>query len=577
VVKKEVSMQQLNRRDFLRMSAILAGSAALTTVVGCASSADAVSATRPVNPVPVQFLHGVASGDATADALILWTRATPPAGFTGTLQLLVEVSPVADFSRERQSALVTTSAASDFCCKVDFTGLQSGRTYFYRFSDSRNSSVIGRSRTLPVGPLASARFAVVSCSNFPAGYFHVYDALAKQELDAVIHLGDYIYEYPHDGYATEHAKALGRSFAEDNQGEIIQLDDYRKRYARYRTDVALQAVHQQHLFLLVWDDHEICNDAWMHGAENHGADEGAFDARKLAALQAYFEWMPIRPRVQQGEPLYRAVQYGDLARILLLDSRVIGREAPADWAQATDNQQRELMLNRVYAANRQLLGTTQQGWLQTQFQQVAQQGCWAVLAQQVLMSRMALPAEILTGLATPGPAMLTQLREYAALKQQAAAQLPLTEAQQQRLAQPLLPYNLDAWDGYPAAREAVYQAAAGLTKPLIVLAGDTHNAWTSSLRDASGRAVGVELATASVSSPGIETYLQLSDAEVREMATLLPQLITELDQCDLQQRGYLLIELTAAQTKAQWWFVSDILQAVYQQHLGFERIVAASN
>ncbi len=560
-------MQNINRRDFLKLSAWLASTVAVVSVTGCSHLA---AVGLPQNPVPLQFNHGVASGDATTDAVILWTKITVPAGFTAPVQLFVEVSQQADFSRAQQ-AMLTVTADTDYCCKVDFTGLEAGQQYFYRFRDAASRSVTGRTRTIPVGPLDKARFAVVSCSNYPAGYFHVYDALAKLELDAVIHLGDYIYEYPHDGYATEHAAALGRTFAPDNRGEIITLADYRRRYALYRQDAALQAVHQQQLFLVVWDDHEICNDAWPGGAENHTPDEGDFSSRKLAALQAYYEWMPIRPRVQQGEPLYRALQYGELARLILLDTRLQGRAEPLDFAKAKDAAAQRQLLSMVQQADRQLLGQAQQDWLATQFNEAAGRQCWAILAQQVLMSRMVFPLEILQGLAQPAPQLIKQLEQWLALEQRANSGALLTAAEQQRLQQPRLPYNLDAWDGYPAAREQVYQAALPLTKPLLVLAGDTHNAWTSTLRAADGREVGIELATASVSSPGIESYLKLTAAQAQTLAPLLSALIPELEQCDVQQRGYLLLELTAQQMQAQWWFVSDILQRQYQQTLGMQR------
>lgn len=598
-------MQQLNRRDFLKISAILAGSAWLTTVTGC----DAGALEAPVNPVDFHFAHGVASGDPTPDSVILWTRLSPAlsSGSAPRIRLLLEVSEQADFSGVVQKARLEAGPDSDYCVKVDFKGLQSGRTYYYRFSDQRQQSPVGLTRTLPVGALAQARFAVVSCSNYPAGYFHVYDAIARLELDAVIHLGDYIYEYPHDGYASEDAKRLGRELAPDNQGETVSLSDYRKRYARYRADPALQAVHAQQVFWLVWDDHEISNDAWLDGAENHQASEGSFAERKLAALQAYFEWMPIRPRVQDGEPLYRAVQYGELARLILLDSRIIGRDEPIDLAKAGTDAEREALLTTLSSPRRQLLGQPQQDWLAGQFQQAAAAGQWAVLAQQVLMARMTLPQEVLQKLAEPALAvaaqtsagaekpaatqdpaagqadlqqwrteLLQQLQQLADWQaQQASGSAVLGNEQLQRLQQPRMPYNLDAWDGYPAAREALYQAAAVLQKPLLVLAGDTHNAWSASLKDASGRSVGVEFATASVSSPGIESYLQMDDGQITQLEALLPQLIDELELCELRRRGYLLLSLTAGSAEANWFFVDSIKQPQYQQTLGLSRQVTA--
>ncbi len=539
-------MKQWSRREFLRLSAMLAAAGGFSTVSGCVSPA-ARDVAEPA--IAVNFAHGVASGDPLHDRVVLWTRVTP-AGPLAQVKLRLEVATDAAFRQLVVAADCLASAEQDYCCKVDAAGLQAGTAYFYRFRAGAVSSPVGRTRTLPQGTLTEARFAVVSCSNYPAGYFHVYQQLAERaDLDAVIHLGDYLYEYAADGYATERAAEFGRLYAPDNRCELLNLQDYRRRYACYRADTALQQLHGRHPFLLVWDDHEIANDTWTGGAENHSAGEGDFQQRKLAALQAYYEWLPIRPQVQSGEPLYRSLAYGDLVQFYLLDTRVCARSQWLDFPQFQRDGQLDVaaLIKAVQDPGRTLLGEAQMSWLA---QGLQQSRChWQVLAQQVLMARMELPGEALAALAKPGPALAAQLRELATLKQRPAGSL--SQAEQQRLAG-ALPYNLDAWDGFPVERERLYQMLRSSNRQVLVLAGDTHNAWHSELKTKRGDYVATELATASVSSPGIEQYLQLDPAQAAELSAVLPQLIDELQWCELARRGYLLLQIKPEACVAQW-------------------------
>ncbi|HEY9043128.1 MAG TPA: alkaline phosphatase D family protein, partial [Rheinheimera sp.] len=302
-------MAKLTRRDFLLASAASIGSIVISTsLTGCSSDND--------NPEPlpydVAFLHGVACGDPTADALLLWTRVSAEA-----VEVPVEWQLSADkeFNQILRSGKTTTSANSDYTVKIDVQDLAAGTEYFYRFRAGTVYSAAGRGKTLPEGDVSQVKLAVFSCSNYPAGYFHVYAAAALiADLDAAIHLGDYIYEYGADGYASEDAKALNRVVKPAT--EILTLADYRQRYAQYRTDQALQQIHAAAPFIAVWDDHEITNDAWRDGAENHQSDEGDYTVRKMAALQAYFEWMPIRPlRAGDNETIYRQFEFGNLLNL----------------------------------------------------------------------------------------------------------------------------------------------------------------------------------------------------------------------------------------------------------------------
>lgn len=572
-------MANFSRRDFLKNSAFLTGAAWLSSsVFGCSS---AVTAAK--NNGAIEFLHGVASGDPLTDSLILWTKVTP-AQQPDAVQLLLEVSDTADFSRVQHQELCLARKEADYCCKVDLTGLQPGRSYYYRFSDSNRVSAVGQGKTLPAGSVSQVRFAVLSCSNYPAGYFHVYQQVAQQQLDAVLHLGDYIYEYEQGGYATEGSVELGRALAADNQAEMVSLQDYRKRYALYRSDKDLQQAHASHSFICVWDDHEITNDAWTDGAENHQPNEGDYQVRKLNALQAYYEWMPIRPLVSgrqqsgQQQSLSRSFSFGDLVDLHMLDTRIEGRNLQLDYKHYTDEKTGAFDTQRFTAdlthPNRTLLGPKQQQWLQAQLMRSKAQ--YQVLGQQVLMAKMMFPSELLSAFSKPGPELVAHIAELSALKQRAdQGDNSLSSKDKQRL-ESVIAYNLDAWDGYPYERELIYKTAQQQNKQLVVLAGDTHNAWASTLHDQQGHKVGIELATPSVSSPGIETYLKLNTAQVEHLADVLPQLIRELDYCNLHQRGYLLVAFSKTQVDAQWYFVDDITKKQYQTKLGHQQSYTGS-
>ncbi|MGB1142637.1 MAG: alkaline phosphatase D family protein, partial [Halioglobus sp.] len=296
-------------------------------LLGCSDSSDSRSSAGPAT-TSGQFLHGIASGDPLSDRVILWTRITPDE--EGVAGLAWEVASDAQFTDVVASGSGTTDASVDYTAKVDVTDLEPGAHYYYRFTSGDNVSAVGSTRTLPVGQVAAASFAVVSCSNYPAGFFHVYREVANQELDAVLHLGDYIYEYAADGYASERAEEFGR--VSDPETEIVSLSDYRRRYAQYRTDNDLQAAHAAHPFIVVWDDHEItnhesANNPWTEGAQNHQPEtEGSFEDRKAAAVQAWYEWLPVRPPSAQQDIIYRHFNYGDLLDLFMLDTRLIGRD-----------------------------------------------------------------------------------------------------------------------------------------------------------------------------------------------------------------------------------------------------------
>ena len=546
-------LKKPSRRQFVGRGAALLAAAPLA---GCLGGDD--------EDRPVVFTHGLASGDPLNDRVILWTRVRAlDAADTTDVPVSWEVASDAAFTQIVARGRAVATAAADFTVKVDATGLSAGRSYFYRFGAYSSLSGVGRCKTLPSGDVSQVKLAVFSCANYPTGYFHAYAEAAKRtDLDAVVHLGDYIYEYAPGGYASSNAATLSRTVVPAK--EIVSLADYRQRYAQYRTDADLQALHAAHPMIAVWDDHEITNDAWREGAENHQANEGDYTARRNAALQAFHEWMPIRTGSAR-DSIYRSFDFGRLLSLHMLDTRVVGRDLQLDYANFITQTGFNAagFTNAISNPARQLLGAPQQAWLQQQM--VTSTATWQVLGQQVLMGRMNIPAPILFEAERPGTGV--SVSAYGAIVQKAQTNpAALTPTERAILAQPSIPYNLDAWDGYAVARETLLGTAAQLRKNLVVLAGDTHNAWANDLQLLNGTPAGVEFATSSVSSPGFEEYLPNENPQV--LAASLRQLITPLKYCDTSRRGFMVVTATPTACRAEWVFVSNILQRSYTASVG---------
>ncbi len=529
-------------------------------LLGCSDSSDAL-------PVPegvaADFNHGLASGDPLTDRVIIWTRVTPRE--QGFVTVEWEVASDDSFANMVASGRGNTDESVDFTVKVDVTDLSPGSTYFYRFRVLDVVSTTARTRTAPAGATASASFAVVSCSNYPAGYFHVYREVAAQPVDAVLHLGDYIYEYAPGGYASANAEALDRVV--QPAGELLSLADYRTRYAQYRTDPDLQAAHSAHPFIVVWDDHEIANDAWREGAENHDpATEGDYSERRAAAIQAWYEWLPVRPPATEQEIIYRRLPYGDLVDLIMLDTRVIGRDKQFVYPDFVSGGRIDVEATRaaIAAPDRTLLGAEQLAWLEAQL--IDSTARWQVLGQQVLMARYPLPAPILEALEPSisggdalGAGTAAVLAAVAAKNKAPEDRTP----EEQALLDSAVPYNLDAWDGYAFERDRVLEVARQMNSRLVALAGDTHNAWASQLLAATGEVVGVELATASVSSPGLEAVLGVGAAGL--FAPLISVLVDDLVYANLLDRGYLVTRFDAEEVTAQWRYVTTIDTVEYSE------------
>ncbi|MBR7747922.1 alkaline phosphatase D family protein [Undibacterium baiyunense] len=541
---------QHSRRQFIRQFAA-------STAVASTSLALSACGGAGIAPVYATFEHGVASGDPLSDRVIIWTRVTPSSNYDGRdFELTWQLASDEQFSKVIKSGSIVTNASRDFTAKIDVTGLSANTNYFYRFNFDSRLSPVGRTKTLPIGSVQQVKLAVVSCSNYPAGYFHVYAEIAKlTDLDAVLHLGDYIYEYPRDGYASQDAASLNRQV--EPKTEIVTLTDYRTRYAIYRSDTDLQAVHAKHPFIAVWDDHEFANDTWNGGAENHDpAKEGPFSARRAAALQAYHEWMPIRlPDASKNDRIYRSFDFGNLASLHMLDTRLIGRDKQLSYATymgaggAFDAVKFSADMSNP---NRQLMGAEQTTWLQAQMSKST--ATWQILGQQILMARMNIPAPLVLG--------QISFSDYTTLLGKAQlAPATLTSSETAILAQPAIPYNLDAWDGYVVARETVFATAKALDKNLISLAGDTHNSWASDLLDLNANAIGVEFGVSSVSSPGFEEYFAKEDPA--KVAAGLEQIIAPLVYAETKSRGYMLVTATPSEARCEWRYVSTVKSKTY--------------
>ena len=553
-----MSRNVFSRRDFMR--GIGAGALAGSAVV---RSATALAATDSL------FQHGVASGDPLSDRVIIWTRVSPTR--PGTVAVLWEVALDARFSRIIRRGRVLTGEDIDYTVKADVLGLPTAARLYYRFRADGQLSPVGRTRTLPAGAVEQVKLAVFSCSNYPAGYFHVYAEAARlDDLHAAIHLGDYIYEYPRGGYASGDAAALGR--VSEPAGEILTLDDYRIRHAQYRTDPDLQALHAALPVIAVWDDHEIANDTWRDGAENHSEGlEGLFTERRAAAIKAYHEWMPTRVTdPAQPERIYRSFRFGNLLSLHMLDTRVIGRDRQMDYADyfGATGFDGARFADDLADPNRTLLGVEQNDWLGLQLAQ--SDTTWDLLGQQVLMGRMNIPAPLVLG--------QISFSAYSALVVKAqTAPATLTPQEQAVLAQPAIPYNLDAWDGYAVARETVLGTARALDKNLVVLSGDTHNAWASDLADYAGRAVGVEFATPGVTSPGFEEYFPSENPLA--VAAGLTQIIGPLQYADTARRGFMIVTATQDACRCEWRYVSTVKSHSYvlQQGPALKVLPGAAN
>lgn len=588
-----------NRRDFLVKTAVVV--AAGSSVVACGDGGD------DVPPVPAQFRYGVASGDPLTDRVMLWTHAKVP-GSDAAVPLTWQVASDSGFTAIVSSGQVEALEANGFTAKVDATGLAAGGNYFYRFRDATGaSSTVGTTRTLPTAGIASVKLAVFSCALYSEGFFHVYSEAAQSDAQYALHLGDYLYEYGADPrqYGNQDALTLGR--VNIPVTDLVSLNDYRLRYAQYRLDADLQRLHANMPWIAVWDDHEFADNAYVDGAVNHDpARQGDWATRKQMAARAYHEWLPIRtPDPANLLKIYRRFDFGSLLSLHMLDIRIEGRDRQYDSFGDAD-----LGIGRYVAgvtpvngvlpdASRRIMSTAQQDWLTSGIG--ASTASWQFLGSQDIMARLWLPASVLqklVGVAVSNPPTATEADVAAAISayldakatRAAAGAGALTPAQAGLLdaaLNPLLPYNLDAWDGYPVQREVILNTIKSLNKNLVVLSGDSHNAWFNQITTMAGVKVGVEFAGSSVSAPGLERVGLGALAASLDGSVLVPQLgnaaigaglglVDDLAYAETTRRGYLLVTVTSASVKGEYVFVDTVKSKTYQASIGRTITVSSS-
>ncbi|WP_421788927.1 alkaline phosphatase D family protein [Hyphobacterium sp.] len=440
------------------------------------------------------FRHGVASGEPDQTSVVIWTAITDDSGGEYIFQLATDDAfEDVVFEEREERTYVTSNEISTF--KTLATGLAPGTRYYFRMLHNGISSPIGRTRTLPEGAVSEFKFAVCSCSNYPAGYFNAYREVANTpDLDLVLHMGDYIYEYAADGYASEDAERMDRVV--DPLTELFSYGDYARRYALYKSDPDLQAAHAAAPWFMMWDDHETANDAWATGAENHNDGEGEWDERVYNALRAFHDWNPTRePDGQIGS--VRLAEIGDLATLAVTESRLSARSQPMDFSNfpipndadpddpANHQAITEWREQEVGRNDREMLGTEQIAAIADAYEAAAGKP-WRLLGGQVLLGRV------------EAPNMMEALPGWLKFIVSRSDDLAWGYIQRSQFD---IPFNLDAWDGYVAERERLYNAVRESAGDMIAFAGDSHNFWTNQLTDSAGNRLGFEFGTSSITSP----------------------------------------------------------------------------
>lgn len=501
------------------------------------------------------FKHGVASGDPLQDRMIFWTRLTPHEGH-GLEDIVGElrIGTDAKLARPMKTVKVAASADRDWTVKVDVTGLKPGVEYFYQFHFGKTASPVGRGKTLPDGKTQEAVLAVASCALFIQGYFNAYQAIADLDrVDAVLHLGDYIYEYGVDGYGGDSPMAKERR--PEPSHEIVTLADYRLRHACYKADPQLQAAHARAAWIVVWDDHETANDAWMGGAENHTpATEGDWATRKAAALKAYFEWMPIREG-KTPEAINRSFRFGDLATVMMTETRLTARNLPLDLEKELIGPDGKPDFRGFYAKlkdpSRALMGPAQEAWLGEELKRSVGAGeTWQVIGNQIVMGRVMNP-NIKGKMGEEAfNAMLAKLPDFVAKPVAMSSQLSFTD----------IPVNLDQWDGYPAARERVYDLFKAAKARPIVLAGDSHSFWANELHNNAGEYLAAEFGTTGVTSPGFADLIPGAP-----LGEALMERNKEVKFADSASKGFVKLTLTRDKAVAEMVAVSTIQSRDFQE------------
>jgi len=430
---------------------------------------------------------------------------------------------------------VSATSDADFTAQVDVDHLSPATHYWYAFVDPSTGerSPVGRTRTLG-SDVKQVRFAAVSCAKFNAGYFNTYARIAdRDDLDFLLHLGDYIYEAAQKPPATQTPGAdIGRPF--DPLNECVTLTDYRTRYAQYHSDPDVQAFHAQMPMIGTVDDHEFADGAWRGGSDNHVPErDGPWEDRKAAAIRARREWLPQR-LVNPDDPtrFFRTVRFGQLADLFLIDTRS-RRDQPVAGPEMSDPARTQL-------------GPEQKAWLFDELD--GSEAQWRLLGNASVLSQ------------TWTPAIRPELREGLTwLKMISADGGP----------------DPDQWDGYPAERSALLQHLKD--RDAVVLSGDVHVALAIELHEranAGGQPIAPEFVTTSITSQNLDDkmkwgYRKGSLPAEREMLEQLPS----IKWCDLDSHGYMVVDVTQERVEVEYWFVDEVLHSVAGEHMASSWVV----
>ncbi|MFT4125827.1 MAG: alkaline phosphatase D family protein [Gordonia sp. (in: high G+C Gram-positive bacteria)] len=525
----------LDRRDFLRAGAATVGAAAAAVTVGPAGTA-------PADPTPpsAAFRHGVASGDPLPDAVLIWTRITPTpdarpgSGRGPRATLRWEVARDAQFTSVVRSGSATTTAARDHTLTVDVTGLAPATRYYYRFTSAAGPSAgqrspIGRTTTAPAADADndSLVLGVVSCANYEAGWFTAYRRLAERDdVDAVVELGDYIYEYGRGAY-TGPAGLIRQA---EPAHLVVHLNDYRQRMATHHADPDLQEAHRRFPWICTWDDHEFTDNSYAAGTTGDTPHNprryGSWAARKRAAIQAYTEWLPIRWSGDLDNPtIYRTLRFGRLADLSMLDLRTYRTAQP------------DMFSPRIDSPAATITGKTQLDWLIHQL--TTSSARWQLVGNSVMIAPVLLPPL--------DPRITGALTDQLGINREGPT------------------FNTDQWDGYSRDRAALFSALArrGVRNP-VFLTGDIHSSWASNLTvnagDRAARSVGVEFVGPSVTSASMSETVGVPD---RTVAPIAEQAVAAVNPhirwTHLDQHGYMVVRIGRARTVTQWHLLDTVV------------------
>lgn len=536
------------RRTALGLIAASAGA-------GCALT-PATNAARPNDAdINEAFKHGVASGDPAATSVVIWTRLESDEDAAGVSWAVFKD---ADLKQHVASGETFAQKSADHTVKVVVENLTPGTRYYYRFSARGLASPIGRTMTLPESGLQKLGVALASCSNYTFGLFNAYDAIARDEqVDIVLHTGDYIYEYGAGEWGDDIGTRIGR--AHEPRHEIVSLQDYRRRHAQYKSDAGSRAMHGAHPLIACWDDHESTNNPWMGGAQNHQPDkEGDWGQRRAASLQAYYEWMPIRepaPGRSRAE-FWRSYRFGGLATLVTLETRHTARGEQVDYKLWFDKIKTKadrdaFMANVIGDPSRKMLSAGNEAELRSALGASKAAGePWRLIGNASPIARMLVPDVAALGIDP---------------KRLKGGETLGTKPDLFWTGRFTLPFYTDTWDGYPVAREAFYDLCRGVgVDDLIVLTGDSHSFWMNRLADAAGRPMGVELGTAGITSPGdfVETGWDAETAA--RLDRLFEEQLDEVVWTDNMHQGYVRLDLTPTRARAAFVAVDTVLSPDYR-------------